>query len=106
MSTDGADALARMLEYLDVRASGADGEWVGPRMTDWLGEYLFGGFVIAQAIAAATRDAPDGKRLHSMHAYFLRPVRATGESRYAVRTVREGRTVTTRQVDAAQDGKD
>src|SRR5205807_1557326 len=69
------------------------------------GDYLFGGFVIAQAIVAATRDAPEGRRLHSLHAYFLRPVLVAHEILYGVRPVREGRTFTTRRLEASQDGK-
>ena len=66
---------------------------------------LFGGFVIAQAIVAATRDAPEGRRLHSLHAYFLRPVLAASPLTYAVRAIREGRSFTSRHVDVTQDGK-
>ena len=66
---------------------------------------LFGGFVIAQAIVAATRDAPDGRRLHSLHAYFLRPVVAATPITYEITPIREGRQFTSRQVEASQDGK-
>jgi acyl-CoA thioesterase-2 len=93
-----------MLDFLRVDAGTRDGEWTG-HPPAWFGEYLFGGFVIAQAIVAATRDAPDGRRLHSMHAYFLRPVRTGAVVHYEVHTLREGRSVTTRHLDAAQDGK-
>ncbi len=75
---DVSEALAETLEFLAVRPDGTEpGAWVGETRT-WFGEHLFGGFVIAQAIAAATRDAPEGRRLHSVHAYFLRPVTTKG----------------------------
>ena len=95
--------LAETIDFLTIRRDGDD-KWVGDA-PDWFGEYLFGGFVIAQAIVAATRDAPDGRRLHSMHAYFLRPITSTGPISYGVRTLREGRTFTTRRVEATQFGK-
>ena len=101
---DIAEALSETLEFLTVRPGNEANTWVG-RAPDWFGDYLFGGFVIAQAIIAATRDAPDGRRLHSMHAYFLRPVFAGKTITYDVRPIREGRAFTTRHVDASQDGK-
>ena len=63
-----------------MRPGDGEGEWVGDA-PDWFGDYLFGGFVIAQAIVAATRNAPEGRRLHSMHAYFLRPVQRAAPDR-------------------------
>ena len=100
---DPAAALAETIAFLTLRPDD-DGGLTGDA-PDWFGEYLFGGFVIAQAIAAATRDAPADRRLHSMHAYFLRPVMATGPISYRVRTLREGRAFATRRVEAAQFGK-
>ncbi len=58
-----------------------------------------------QAIIAATRDAPEGRRLHSLHAYFLRPVNALRQVTYRVRALREGRTFAARNLEATQDGK-
>lgn len=102
---DIAEALAETLEFLTVRPQGDGGdEWVGEAPA-WFGDYLFGGFVIAQAIIAATRNAPEGRRLHSLHAYFLRPVFATESIEYRVRPIREGRSFTSRHVEASQAGK-
>src|SRR5205807_1945034 len=83
--------LTETLEFLTLRPGVDGGTWVG-RAPGWFGDYLFGGFVIAQAIVAATRDAPQGRRLHSLHAYFLRPVLVAQEISYCVRPVRGGRT--------------
>ena len=101
---DPTEALAETLEYLTLRPDDGDDKWVGDA-PNWFGEYLFGGFLIAQAIIAATRNAPDGRRMHSMHAYFLRPVLAERPISYVVRPMREGRAFSTRHVDASQDGK-
>jgi acyl-CoA thioesterase-2 len=96
--------VAETLELLRVRPGDGDGEWVGDA-PDWFGDYLFGGFVIAQAIAAATQDAPEGRRLHSLHAYFLRPVLSTHPIEYRVQPIREGRSFTSRHLEASQGGK-
>jgi len=98
-------ALAETLEFLKVRPGGDAGDtWIGCA-PGWFGDYLFGGFVIAQAIIAATRNAPGGRRLHSLHAYFLRPVAVAQEVCYHVRPLRQGRTFTTRHLEASQDGR-
>jgi acyl-CoA thioesterase II len=102
----GADieaALAETIDFLTVRPDGF-GTWVGDP-PDWFGEYLFGGFALAQAIVAATRDAPAGRRVHSLHAYFLRPITSTGPISYRIGTLREGRSFTTRHVEATQFDK-
>jgi acyl-CoA thioesterase-2 len=96
-----SDALDETITFLTVRSEG-DG-WVG-ESPEWFGEYLFGGFVMAQAVHAATRTAPDGRRIHSLHAYFLRPVRAGLPVSYRSAPLREGRTVATHSVEAVQDG--
>jgi acyl-CoA thioesterase II len=102
---DVGPVLAETLAFLTVRPNGDGGDaWVG-EAPEWFGDYLFGGFVIAQAIIAVTRNAPVGRRLHSMHAYFLRPVVAARAISYQVRRLREGRAFTTRHLDASQDGK-
>lgn len=97
-----AAVVAETIDYLTLVPKG-DG-WVG-RTPDWFGEILFGGFVLAQAIAAATRGAPEGRRLHSMHAYFLRPVRGSSTVDYRSRVVREGRTFAAHELLGEQDGK-
>jgi acyl-CoA thioesterase-2 len=102
---DPGGALTEMLEFLTIRPDGDSGNaWIGDP-PQWFGDYLFGGFVIAQAIVAATRNPPAGRRLHSMHAYFLRPVLAALPISYVVRPIRDGRAFTSRHVDASQDGK-
>ena len=96
-------AIAELLALLTVRPTG-DGRWVGD-VPDWFGDVLFGGFILGQAVAAATRAAPEGRRLHSLHAYFLRPVLASGPVDYDLRPVRDGRAFSSRHLTAAQGGK-
>lgn len=66
----------------------------------------FGGQVAAQALIAAGRtvDEPD-RRVHSLHAYFIRPGRTQDPIVYSVQRVRDGRTFTTRHITAVQYGE-
>ena len=93
------ESIAETLEYLRVEAAD-DGYAV--TTPSWFGDYLFGGFVIAQALAAIAQWAPEGRRIHSLHAYFLRPVRGGDEVNYRGGLVREGRSFATCQVEASQ----
>jgi acyl-CoA thioesterase-2 len=102
---DDADVDTLLQLTLDFLTLDAEGDELIGRTPDWFGEVLFGGLVIAQAIVAATRHAPEGRRLHSLHAYFLRPVRAGGIVRYRPAVLREGRTFATHELRAEQDGK-
>jgi acyl-CoA thioesterase II len=99
---DPAAVVEETLRYLAVRRDG-DG-WTGDT-PDWFGERLFGGFVIGQAVAAATRVTPPDRRLHSLHAYFLRPVLAGRPVSYRIVPVREGRTFLAGRLDATQDDR-
>jgi dihydrofolate reductase len=92
-----------MVEALMVRAHDGGG-YVGA-CPDWFGGHLFGGVLIGQAVHAATRAAPEGRRIHSLHAYFLRPGRARDPIIYTVSPVRDGRSFALRKVMAHQDGK-
>ena len=96
-------AVEEMVGFLTVRPNG-DGRWIGD-VPDWFGDVLFGGFVLGQSVAAVTADAPPGRRLHSLHAYFLRPVIASGPVEYELRPVRDGRSFSSRHLVATQGGK-
>jgi acyl-CoA thioesterase-2 len=65
----------------------------------------YGGDLVAQAAAAAMRSVEDGKTLHSMHSYFMRPAEIGKEVRYEVEVLRDGRGYATRQVRGYQNGK-
>ncbi len=77
--------------------------------------HVFGGQVLAQAIASADRtvnDADDtadepgpSRRLHSLHAYFLRPGDWKAPTLYQVDHIRDGSSFTTRRVAAIQHGR-
>lgn len=65
---------------------------------------IFGGQVIAQALAAAYRTVPD-RLCHSLHAYFIRPGDPSVPVIYSVDRSRDGGSFTTRRVVAIQHGK-
>jgi acyl-CoA thioesterase II len=65
----------------------------------------YGGDMVAQAVVAASRTVSDGKSMHSMHSYFMRPVEIGAEVHYEVEILRDGRGYSTRQVRGFQNGK-
>ncbi len=65
---------------------------------------IFGGQVIAQALAAAYRTVDD-RLCHSLHAYFIRAGDPSIPVIYQVDRARDGGSMTTRRVVAVQNGK-
>ena len=65
---------------------------------------VFGGQVLGQALAAATRTVSD-RSVHSLHGYFLRPGDAKEPIRYEVDRIRDGKSFSTRRVVAMQFGR-
>jgi len=66
---------------------------------------VFGGQVAGQALVAAGRTVEDGKGVHSLHAYFLRPGDPAIPIVYEVDRIRDGKSFTTRRVVAIQRGE-
>ncbi|MEP1384773.1 MAG: acyl-CoA thioesterase domain-containing protein [Paraglaciecola sp.] len=66
---------------------------------------LFGGQVLAQALAAAQLTLPEGRVAHSFHSYFLLPGDATKPVVFDVENVRDGGSFSTRRIKAIQNGK-
>jgi acyl-CoA thioesterase II len=65
---------------------------------------VFGGQVAGQALVAAGRTVERG-RVHSLHAYFLRPGDPNVPIIYDVDRIRDGNSFTTRRVVAIQHGR-
>ena len=65
---------------------------------------VFGGQVLGQAVMAAGRTV-QGRSLHSLHAYFLRPGDKHAPIVYEVDRIRDGGSFTTRRVVAVQHGQ-
>lgn len=66
---------------------------------------VFGGQVAGQALVAAGRTVPSERKVHSLHAYFIRPGDPSIPIVYEVDRIRDGRSFTTRRVVAVQRGK-
>ncbi|GAA3818899.1 MULTISPECIES: acyl-CoA thioesterase II [Amycolatopsis] len=66
---------------------------------------VFGGQVAGQALVAAGRTVPPERRVHSLHAYFIRGGDPRVPIVYEVDRIRDGRSFTTRRVVAVQHGK-
>ena len=97
------EAVEELLNLLDVerlevdlfRGIGSGGE---------TSVRIFGGHVIAQALAAAYRTV-EGRLCHSLHAYFIRPGDPKIPVIYSVERASDGGSFTTRRVIAIQHGK-
>ena len=66
---------------------------------------VYGGQVLAQAINAALRTVSPERKVHSLHAFFLRPGNPDAPIIYDVDPIRDGKSFTTRRVVAIQNGK-
>ncbi len=100
--TDLSTPLAEVLTSLDLEPLDADLFLGHPG--DGHGS-LFGGMVAAQSVVAACRTVAPERRIHSLHSYFLRPGRHGVPIRFAVDRIRDGRSFTTRRVNAHQAGE-
>ena len=88
-----------LLELLNLQNSG-QGVFVGPPAREG-GMRVFGGHVLAQALAAAAFTL-DGPVCHSLHAYFVRPGKPGRPIDYEVAAMRDGQTFSLRKVVAVQ----
>ncbi|MDN3494481.1 acyl-CoA thioesterase II [Planococcus sp. APC 4015] len=104
--TDSPDAVASLLAVLDLAASDArttEDIFTGVSQAMPLGR-VYGGQVLAQSIVAASRTLPEGRAVHSMHGYFLRPGDASTGITFAVDRIHDGRSFSTRRTQAYQEG--
>ena len=96
-------SVTELIELLDLEAI-EDNLFRG-RQPDTNMQRVFGGQVAAHALVAANRTVADDHRVHSMHAYFLRPGDPAVPIVYDVDDVRDGRSFATRRVLARQHGR-
>lgn len=94
-------ALGLVLEILELESMGGDA-FRGLSPADGRPQ-VFGGQLSAQAVVAAGRTVSSG-RLHSFHAYFLRPADPSEPVVYRVGRRRDGRSFLMREVTADQGG--
>lgn len=91
------------LNLSDSSARTTEDIFIGSTLPMPLGR-IYGGQVLAQSIAAASRTLPETRRVHSMHGYFLRPGDATQDVTLSVDRIHDGRSFSTRRVQAFQAG--
>jgi acyl-CoA thioesterase-2 len=100
--------LTGLLEVLDLEPRGLDDRgqdlFVGQSQPQPWGR-VYGGQVLGQTLVAAGRTAPEGRHVHSMHGYFLRPGDSAAPIEFAVERLRDGRSFSARRVHALQHGK-
>jgi len=97
-----SDNGARLIELLDLEQVEVN-IFRGVSL-DEVRRRVFGGQVAAQALVAAGRTV-EGRRVHSLHAYFLRPGDPHHPILYVVDRIRDGRSFTTRTVSGIQHGE-
>jgi acyl-CoA thioesterase-2 len=100
------DPVAALLAVLDLAVSSArttEDIFTGVSQPMPLGR-VYGGQVLAQSIVAAERTVPDGRIVHSMHGYFLRPGDSSQGMTFAVDRIHDGRSFSTRRTQAFQEG--
>jgi len=93
-----------LLKLLDVKPGDGPGRFVGRRRRGGVGR-VFGGQVIAQALAAAERTVPADREAHSLHCYFLRAGSEDLEIEFSVAEDLDGGSFSNRRVVASQQGK-
>ena len=65
---------------------------------------VFGGQVLGQALCAAYRTVPSGRRVHSLHAYFQKIGDATKPIVYEIDRTQDGKKFSRRRIVAIQKG--
>jgi acyl-CoA thioesterase-2 len=67
---------------------------------------IFGGELLAQSLYAALQSTDEERDVNSLHAYFLRPGDINVPVEFNVEYIRDGRSFSSRQVIAMQQGKE
>ena len=95
--------VSGLVRLLTVDPQGED-RFVGRRKKGGIGR-VFGGEVIAQALAAAEATVDPARPPHSLHAYFLRGGSEEHPSDYTVSRDFDGGSFSNRRVTATQQGR-
>ncbi len=101
--TDPKILVDELVDLLNVSRM-AEGWYLGKRKKDGVGR-VFGGQVIAQALAAAQDTVAPDRVAHSLHAYFMRPGSEDFEITYRVERDFTGGSFSNRRVVAMQQEK-
>ena len=100
--TSDKTAATWLLDVLDLQTQG-QGVYTGAPAPDGVERTrMFGGQLIAQALAAASFTTPPEQLCHSLHAYFVRPGQAARTTDFEVANMRDGEGTSLRKVMAVQ----
>lgn len=102
------DPLAHLIATLDLSDAGGaktrEDIFTGP--SQWMPHgRVYGGQVLAQCLVAATRTVDGVRPVHSLHGYFLRAGDIRLPITFSVDRLRDGRSFSTRRVQAYQNGE-
>ncbi|MEV6413710.1 acyl-CoA thioesterase II [Kribbella sp. NPDC051718] len=97
------ESLEDLVELLDLEKIDAD--LFRGRQPQTSAQRVFGGQVLGQALAAASRTVGEDRIVHSLHGYFLRPGDTSVPIEYHPELIRDGRSFSSRRVVATQRGK-
>lgn len=107
MKDDAADKLKSTLvdtvltlEKLDVNLYRAAQMWSAFRTKN-----LFGGQIVGQALVAAGKTVNPKLNVHSLHSYFINHGNPDKPVLYRVENIRDGKSFSSRSVQATQEGK-
>lgn len=95
-------ATTALVRLLDLRSLG--GTTFASPLPGRGRERVFGGQILAQSVMAAGRTVDADRAVHSLHALFVRAAVPDAELVYEVDEVRDGKSFSTRRVEALQDG--
>ncbi|MCP2030620.1 acyl-CoA thioesterase-2 [Okibacterium sp. HSC-33S16] len=100
---DPVESLLNALNLTDTGARTSEDIFTG--QSQWMpGGRVYGGQVLAQAVMAASRTTDEGRIIHSMHGYFLRPGDVNQDITFSVDRIHDGRSFSTRRTQAYQSG--
>ena len=94
--------LQKVIEILDLEEIEQNHYRATSPNEGW--QRVYGGQVIGQALVAASKTVDESRHAHSLHGYFLRAGDTSIPILYKVDRIRDGRSFTTRQVVAIQNG--
>jgi len=101
-----ADPLREFLETLNIQKAARTREDIFNGMSNYMPTgRVFGGQQLGQALVAASQTVDPERRVHSMHGYFLKGGDMDLPITYSVDRVRDGRSFSTRRVQAYQNGE-
>ncbi len=95
--------VSDLVDLLTVQRMG-DGWYLGKRKKGGVGR-VFGGQVVAQALAAAQDTVSEDRTAHSLHAYFMRAGSEDYEITFRVERDFDGGSFSTRRIIALQQDK-